>query len=71
MYSYTVTISYGGANAFVIFLWNRLTRGSGSLTISFTSDAATVQSLRTSGTQAGFTFSNITRIPVASPEIVP
>lgn len=71
MYTYTVTISYGGNNAFVLFVWDRITRGSGSWTISFVSDPTTVQSLRTAGTNAGFLFSNITRVPVATPEIVP
>lgn len=72
MYAYTVTIAYGGNNAFVQFLWARITRGGGSWTIQFVADAAQVQALRTSGTNAGFTFSNISRIPVPpDPEIVP
>lgn len=72
MYSYTVTISYGGNNAFVQFIWARITRNVGSWTIQFVSDAAQVQALRTSGTNAGFVFSNISRVPLPpGPEIVP
>jgi hypothetical protein len=72
VYIYTVTISYGGSNAFVLFLWDKITRSSGKWPITFTSDAASVATLRTAGTNAGFTFSNISRVPVPpAPEVVP
>lgn len=71
MYQYTITITYGGTNAFVIFLWGKLTRGGGSMVISFTSDPTTVQTLRIAGTNAGFAFSGISRVPVSTPEIIP
>lgn len=72
MYTYTVTIAYAGSNAFVLFLWARITRGSGSWRFSFQSDPATVATLRTAGTAAQFTFSNIERVPIQpAPEVVP
>lgn len=71
MYQYTATISYTGANIFVQFLWARITRNAGSMTLSIVTDPTTIQNLRNAGTAAGFVFSNISRIPVPTPEIVP
>ena len=71
MYTYTCDISYVGSNAFVLFLWPRITRGTGVLKQQFKATPAEVAALRTAGTNAGFSFSNITRVPVAAPEVVP
>lgn len=47
-------------------------RNAPSLTIQFQAEPQQVQALRTAGTNAGFTFSNLSRVPVPpAPEVVP
>lgn len=74
MFLYTATITYVGSNAFVLLLWARMTRGSGTLRIQITVDQTQIAAVRAAATTAGFTFTNITRMPVVAPpvpEIVP
>ena len=74
MFNYTATVTYVGSNAFVLLMWARLTRGAGFLRLQITVDQTQIAAIRTAATNAGFTFTNITRLPVVvdtAPEIVP
>lgn len=71
MWIYTVTVTYTGSNAFVLFMWPRVTRGTGSWRVTATLTQAQVAAIRTAGVTAGFAFSDISRVPVPAPEIVP
>lgn len=71
MYTYTATITYTGNNAFVLFMWDRITRRTGQWRISFEATQAEANSIRNAGLTANFVFSNITRVPVPVPENIP
>lgn len=72
MWIYTVTVTYTGSNAFVLFMWPKVTRGTGGWRVTATLSTAEVAAIRAAGIAAGFAFSGISRVPVPpSPEVVP
>lgn len=71
MYTYTFILTYTGASVFVQTLWGVITRGSGQYPMSLQLTPAQAATLKTQGTNAGFAFSKIQRVPVpTAPEDV-
>lgn len=67
MYIYSFFITYTGNDPFIQKLWAIVTRGGNTWPMSQTLTPQQATALKNQATTAGFTISNVTRVPVPTP----